>query len=295
MLEYVKLKGFQRHEDITADLNYPLVVICGATDSGKSSILRGINWLATNKPSGDGVINIHSSAARAELGVDGHKIVRKKGNGHNSYYLDGKKYVSFGSQPPEDITNLLNLSEDYYQSQHQNSFWVGLSAGQVSKELNKIVDLVLIDQTLFNLGSELRKSKTVAEITEKRLITARERRQELSWTVEADDELSLLEAHQQALMDEEEQVKILEQIMDRLEELSPQMSYPAPTQDMERLDSLKETAEQLTQDHNDLEKLIQKMAKLEDEKCQLQRKLQESEARLRKLSQGTCPLCGNPM
>jgi len=73
--------------------------------------------------------------------------------------------------------------------------------------LNAIVNLGLIDRTLANLGAELRRAKATVAVGESRLAEARERRDGLAWTEQAD--LGLRTAEQKRTVWEETHLKRL--------------------------------------------------------------------------------------
>ena len=52
-IKKVNLVNFQSHKDTTIEFDKGLNIIVGASDSGKTSILRGIKWALYNDPSGD--------------------------------------------------------------------------------------------------------------------------------------------------------------------------------------------------------------------------------------------------
>ena len=70
MIKSIKIKGFQGHEDSVLNLSKGLNVILGDTDTGKSSILRAINWVVTNRPSGDGFVNKLCKECSVEITTD---------------------------------------------------------------------------------------------------------------------------------------------------------------------------------------------------------------------------------
>ncbi len=194
MLESITLT-FQAHEDVTFDLSQSITTFTGATDQGKSSILRAIRWLALNRPEGDSFIPWGKDYAEVALTVDGRTITRKKGKAANQYTLDGKEFNALGrGNVPEEIANLLSLTEANFARQLDPPFWFSLTAGEVSRELNGIINLDAIDDTLANIASELRKAKATASVSQERLDKARQDRESLDWTVLAGESLASVES-----------------------------------------------------------------------------------------------------
>lgn len=96
-------------------------------------------------------------------------ITRRKSETENSYKIDRRKLVAFGKQGvPDDVKKVLALDALNFQSQHDPVFWLSDSAGEVSRQLNKIVDLAVIDKTTKNINSMLRQSSITISVIAQR-------------------------------------------------------------------------------------------------------------------------------
>ena len=135
MIESITITNFQAHKKFTLELDPKITVVTGKSDAGKSAIYRALRWLCTNRPSGNEFIRWGTDGTRVKLRVDGRTIIRKRGKG-NSYSLDKDSYEAFGSDVPEDIAKLLNLSEVSFQGQFDGPFWFDKTPGEVSRALN---------------------------------------------------------------------------------------------------------------------------------------------------------------
>lgn len=204
MIEKIKIINFQVHRKKIVVFDPHVTVITGITDSGKSSIIRALNWVCKNKPSGDSFVSQGKSYSDVVLTVDGREITRHRGE-ENLYKLDGNKYYSFGkSGVPEDIDNLLNVGVVNFQSQHEQHFWFSLTPGEVSKELNQVINLGLIDDTLANIANTVRNAKSSENYTEQRLSEAKKKLEELSWVEQANVKLKKIEKLNKLLKDLDE-------------------------------------------------------------------------------------------
>ena len=56
MISKIKIKNFRSHKNTEIELSSGVNIICGDNDLGKSTILRALNWVNNNKPSGDSYI-----------------------------------------------------------------------------------------------------------------------------------------------------------------------------------------------------------------------------------------------
>lgn len=194
MITKLILRNFQKHKLLTLDLDQLIVVLAGSSNRGKSSVLRALRWLCLNQPRGDEwAIRWGSKSVSVEAEVDGHTIIRGRDGSNNYYKLDDREFHAFGATVPEPIAKLLNLDDVNFAGQLEPHYWFHLTPGECAKELNRIVSLDRIDEVTANIGSALRKAKSEAEVSEKRLAEARAKRDETAWVVEAEGELKEVE------------------------------------------------------------------------------------------------------
>lgn len=184
MLERLQVTDFQRHEKMRVKFDVRTTTITGPSDAGKSSLLRAVRWLAFNRPLGDGFIRHGQESCSVKLWVDGRKIERRKSKRENVYLIDGKELKAVGTDVPEEVARLLNLTADNWQGQHDPPFWFSLTAGEVAKRLNSVVDLEVIDRSSSWLASRLRKAKTELEVAGERASEAEGERDGLSFVAD---------------------------------------------------------------------------------------------------------------
>jgi len=198
MLENLQIRNFgtNKSKDIEFDPN--VTTIIGRSYIGKSWILRALRWVALNKPAGDSFINWDASEAKVKLTIDGRRIIRTRSKSINSYRLSGRKepYVAFGNDVPKDIAEIINLSEINFQTQHSTPFWFCETAGEVSRQLNSIVNLELIDSTLANIASEIREANVVVKVIEADLDLAVKQKKELDYVEDLNRDLERVECLQ---------------------------------------------------------------------------------------------------
>jgi len=84
--------------------------------------------------------------------------------------------------------------------QHSAPFWFSLTAGEVAKQLNQIVDLGLIDEVMAKIASRSRKASAEAEVTKDRLEAAESNTKELSFVTPLSEELEDIENRQEELL-----------------------------------------------------------------------------------------------
>lgn len=193
MIEFIDIKNFQLHKRQKVELDPAATCFIGASDRGKSAIVRALRWLVTNRPSGDDFIRHGSDGVSVTIGIDSREISRRKGKGKNAYELDGKEFNAVRTDVPPEILDILHLSELNFANQLDPPFWFSLSAGQVSKELNQIVNLDQIDRVLEILAKRIRQSQIECGLVRDRCGKVHEELKGLEWVVEADTALFILE------------------------------------------------------------------------------------------------------
>lgn len=184
-IESLTLTNFQAHKRLTLELDPRVTCIVGATDQGKSAVLRGFRWLALNRPLGDAFVRWGTRNCEVGAVVDGREVVRRKTASFNGYLLDGEPLAAVGAGVPEAVSDLLELGDLHFARQHDPPFWVSLTPGELSAALNEVVNLDLIDRTLGSLASSLRQAKVEESVARERLGAAERERDGLARVPEA--------------------------------------------------------------------------------------------------------------
>lgn len=196
MISKLQIKNFRIHKQLELELGSGVTTLIGESAEGKSNIIRSVKFVALNKPAGDKMINWDADSVIVRVTVDGKKVVRKKGKIGNIYKLSGKEYKAFGNDVPPAISELFNLSDISFQNQQDQPFWFCETAGKVSRQLNSIINLDIIDSTLSNIASIIRSDNSTIQVIEKRLSDANIRVEELSYVDDMDKEFTSIETLQ---------------------------------------------------------------------------------------------------
>lgn len=212
MIRAIKIRNFQRHRARKIVFSKGITTIQGRTDIGKSAIIRAIRWAALNDFKGAGFLRRGAKDAIVKLRVDGHTVTRRKGKGGNIYKLDRRTFRAFNNKVPEDIKKLLRLDPLNFQRQFDRHFWIGDNAAQVSRELNKVIDLSIIDLSLTNISKAVRASQARRDVCEERIA---ELNQDLS---DLEVQRERIEAYSR-IQEAHEELTTVKEAADRLDEL----------------------------------------------------------------------------
>ncbi len=172
MIRSMAIRNFQAHSRLTLSFSDTVTSIVGPSDVGKSAIIRALRWVAFNRPVGQAFIRDGTERAEVVVVCDEHTIERGKGKGGNHYIIDGRALGALGNDVPTRVQEILSLTEDNFQSQHDSPFWFSETAGEVSRRLNEIMNLGLMDTVMSNLASRLRKTRTEQEVLAGRVAAA---------------------------------------------------------------------------------------------------------------------------
>lgn len=154
MFQSVTISNFQSHEESSLEFIDGVNVIIGPSDAGKSAVFRSINWVLTNRPLGDGFRSEWGGETSVKLETtDGREVIRGKSDAVNCYIVNGNELKAFGSNPPEDVEQALQIDEVNIQSQTDPPFLLVNSPGEAAQILNKAASIDDIDLANRNLKS----------------------------------------------------------------------------------------------------------------------------------------------
>jgi len=214
MITRLLVRDFQNHTKQDIRLDPQITAIVGPSDTGKSALIRALRWLCLNKPRGSGFIRDGSKVCSVKLRVDKQTITRKKGI-TNSYHLDKRKMVSFGTEVPQSIANILNVGEVNFQGQHDPPFWFDLTPGELAKRLNDLVDLGTIDRVTAFLSSKQRKTNAEMGVCQDRLESVENQLAGLEHVPELDEALQGVEGLEAESTERRSQASAMAKLVDR--------------------------------------------------------------------------------
>ena len=207
MISTIQIRNFSTHQKLDVKFSKGVTSIVGPSYAGKSTIVRALRWIALNRPAGTSFIRWGSNKTIARLGVDDSVIKRiRSKNNINSYRLDDKRFAAFGNDVPTSILSKLNLSPINFQGQHDAPFWFCETAGEVSRQLNNIVNLDAMDKSMSFIASEIRKADLEIGFIQKRLDDLKVQQKQLAFVPKMNDDLKECEGAQREL--EKQQLKL---------------------------------------------------------------------------------------
>ena len=187
MIESIHIHNFQCHKDLSIYLGRS-TVLQGDSNHGKTAVLRALYWVMYNEPQGtdfisywaykklkNGIRFIDGQYTEVVVHVDGHTIVRHRGEDFNGYVVDGVRYEALRSDVPAEVSSLLNLSDVSVQKQLDAPFLLSMTPGEAAQYLNKLANLEDVSGILatakkasMDAAADAEQAKAEAEEAEKR-------------------------------------------------------------------------------------------------------------------------------
>lgn len=173
------LRDFQCHHKLRVELDPHITTIIGPSDAGKSAVLRALRWVVFNHPRGSAFRRDGSDATSVVVEVDEGLVSRIRSDTENRYALLDKGFEAFADGVPPAIHDLFNLGPINFQAQHDSPFWFAETSGEVSRQLNDIVNLGSIDTVLGWISGQMREAASNERILKDRVATAQGKAQSL--------------------------------------------------------------------------------------------------------------------
>lgn len=168
MINQVHFKNTQKHKDLTLNFIEGLNVITGSTDSGKTSLLRGLLFALDNKGTSDKLLTWDAREGSVEITIDGNQITRSFGK-ENAYYLNGERFTAFRKDVPAPISSIVNMDDINIQNRRDMPFMVYATASSNAEQFSTMLDLTEIQNTVDNLKSKVKKAKEKKEVLDEKL------------------------------------------------------------------------------------------------------------------------------
>jgi len=199
MIKTISLTNFKSHKETTVELHPNVNLIVGTSDSGKSTILKAVRWLATNKPGGDSVRRWGTKATEISITTDdGHTFKRGKSN-KNYYSFDDKLLEAFGTEVPDCVSKALKIGDFNFQQQKDSHYLFSQTSGEVAKKLNAAADLEIIDKSYEAVSSNIRKLTTDKSYLEERKVELSAKKDKFGGLTKLNEEYTILAGQQEQL------------------------------------------------------------------------------------------------
>jgi len=258
MIKKVEIENFQSHKKTILEFVPGTNVIIGESDAGKSAIFRAINWAITNRPLGDGFRSDWGGDTRVAIyTAEGDVIERIKTATRNVYIINGKPLTAFGSEVPEQVSEILRMDEANIQSQMDVPFLLAVSPGEAARLLNKAASIDDIDYTISNLRGEYQKVSNNIKFNEGKLKDYEKQIEQYDNLPELEEKLERVEEAEKELEKHEQKLVKLTQLVAEVIRIHTELEKTKNIQQIEQ------KFEQILSRYNQYEEQRKRLDKLE--------------------------------
>jgi exonuclease SbcC len=283
----LEIEGFQPHKHRVIEFDELVTVLVGANGSGKSSVIRAIRWVAFNRPLGDSVIRWGSKSARVKLVTETAKVVREKGDG-NHYRVNGARHDAFGTGVPEAVIDNLRLHEINFQKQIEAGFWFTHSAPEVAREMNRVVDLDVIDRSQSYASGKLKAASGEVKTLESLLEEAKRKEASLSWVTKAE---RLLKEHDRIAQERDTALRRLQGMSSLLGQIKEATATACAIPDTSKVDAKITELRQAKMRLEGLSRILSEIKSERERLWDLQSEMKSLEKEVELSKPSLCPTC----
>lgn len=230
MFRTLELKNFQSHKKTMLEFVPGVNAIVGTSDSGKSAIIRAINLIVNNRPSGIEYLNNSmdkKDSCIVSLKMDECSVVREKNNRTgknqiNRYILDDNELKAMGVGIPDEVQAKLNMSELNTQYQMDAPFLISETPGEVARVLNRVVNLDIIDKSLSRAESQKRSINSQIKLLSEQLENREDDLKKFDTLDDMDYKLQILEETDKCISEAVDASNDIVNILEEFDELKKQ-------------------------------------------------------------------------
>ena len=160
MIQAIEIQDYQSHEETRLELSPGVTVLVGSSDSGKTAVMRALNWAINNRPRGKSFMrNGGTESCSVKITrVDGGTVERfrdRKGGG-NGYRANGEDLEAIGTDVPENVRELIPLAPINISAQLDSHFLILETPGKIASALSRAVQLDQAEAAANKLASGIR-------------------------------------------------------------------------------------------------------------------------------------------
>lgn len=220
MIKKLLIQNFQSHENSTLEFHKGLNVIVGQSDSGKSAIIRALKLVVWNRPAGDSFRSDWGGDTFVGIKTKNDSITRSKTKSKNEYTLNNlDPFKAFGTNVPEEIQKALNLDEINLQEQHDKSFLISETSGNVASHFNKIAKLDKIDKGQQKIQKEITAITQKIKHTKQDIEDKKEQLKEFPDLIELEKALTYVEDLQARKKVIKQDTKALSNLIEKIQKI----------------------------------------------------------------------------
>jgi len=241
MIREIRIRNFQSHKDTVLKFKRGVNVITGTSDSGKTALLRALKWLVWNRPLGDSFRSHWGGDTSVAVKLSNGTIVERFKGKSGDYYKVKKPgeeslvFKAFGTEPPEEVQEALNVDNLNVQNQMDSSFLISNNPGEVSRHFNEVANISQIDDSLKLVERWVRGLRAEVTAEENDIERHEKDLESYAYLDKAEQEVEVLESLQENLNRKRGQFKRLGALIERVETVEDLIQEIKPKADAEEM------------------------------------------------------------
>jgi DNA repair ATPase RecN len=225
--------NWENYPYFSLDFSPGVNVIIGKSHSGKSTLIRSLNWVLENDPKGTPFFphNVKNPQTEVSITFDTNEyITRSRNNTVNEYTMSGKDkpFTALRTDVPEEVKALSNITDVNIQVQKDVHFFLTESAGKRAKKLNEVANLEEMDKATVIINGMLSTANASMKVWNKELKGLEQEKKELSWVPEAIEDDSVLSSMEKQIAEQERDINTMGGILDAISTLEDRLAYLPP-------------------------------------------------------------------
>jgi DNA repair protein SbcC/Rad50 len=237
VIKSIKIRNFQTLANLEFELSKGICVFSGPSDSGKTSVIRALNWLIDNRPNGfdfrrdprkDGSGKkplAKDIGTECSVVIEEGEITRLRNElsgekGFNGYILpDDSEREALKGEVPEEISRLLGISRYNVQMQHDPIFMLSDSPGEVARKINEITKLDTIDIVRKRCDGIISEAKSQIAFIDDKIQDEKEQIEGLAYIDNANVRVCELEQLDKKANEIDARIQVIEKIIGEIESI----------------------------------------------------------------------------
>ncbi len=300
MLIKVEIENFMSHQNTVLEFVPGTNVIIGESDQGKSAAFTAINWVINNRPLGDFFRSVWGGDTRVALyTAEGDVIERIRTDNKNEYRINGEILEAFGTQVPQEVSDILQLDGYNIQAQMDPDFLLSQTPGEAARILNKAAAIDEIDTTISGISKALYQINSGIRYKEKQVKEYEQETNqyrnlpEIETKIQQAEELEILKQNQNRKLTE------LRGILFRIQRveftLERTKHLPKVIDMVIKVELGLQTYKEINNQYIGLERIIAKTNRIYSIMEEKQREIEALKKEQEKIPLDICPLCGGAM
>lgn len=286
--------NFQNHADVLFKFVSGINLIIGSSRKGKTVVRRALTWIKDNRPTGNAYVSwwdrdnkknpktIHFAEVCVRNDNIDKIIKRIKKPEFNGYEVwwdalgeeivkkPTESFEAIGASVPDEITQILNLSEVNIQRQWDQPFLLSESPGKVAEFFNKLIKLDLIDEVLSKAETMRRQNNRDIEENKNKQEEIAKQIKELSWVESASRQIEAIEKIQNKIEKTNERFDKLNNLIDQYHQYKDELAaipenLDEPLKLMDSINNLEIKINQKQDKIDEISELLDKYDKYCDE------------------------------